>query len=153
MKVLEKKDIKVGLLKKCVDMQTQVVKNAKKAMDEAQESANEAQHATEEMTDSFRETMQNTRDMFAKRYFQAQNELDVLKRIPVNETDKVETGAVIHTNQHNYYVSISLGAVDVDGTKYFAISSQSPIYKVMEGKKKGDEFTFRNQKIKITEVF
>ncbi|MFN6946183.1 MAG: hypothetical protein ACK4ND_14630 [Cytophagaceae bacterium] len=153
MKVLDKKDIKVDLLKKCIDIQTEKVSTAKKAMDEAQQSANEGGNSTEEMTDSFRETMQNTRDMYAKRYFEVLNELDVLKRIPVSGSKEVEPGAVIYTDMHSYYVSISLGSIEYDGNNYFAISSLSPIYKIMEGKKKGDTFIFRDKTVKIIDIF
>jgi hypothetical protein len=152
MKVMETKDVKVDLLKKCIEMQSNIVKNAKKAMDEAQESANDEGNTTEELSDSFRETMQNARDMFAKRYYDSLNNLELLKHIPVNENNKIEQGALVFTNIHNYYVSISLGAVQYEGNTYYAISEHSPIFKEMEGMKKGDEFTFRDKTIKIKDI-
>ena len=42
---------------------------------------------------------------------------------------------------------------EVEGQVYFAISGIVPVYKAMEGKKQGEEYTFNGNKTKILDVF
>jgi len=62
-------------------------------------------------------------------------------------------GAAIETDNGNYYVSISAGKVLVNEKHYFTISPNTPIGKLLLGKKADDFFTFRGQKSKIIDVF
>lgn len=47
-------------------------------------------------------------------------------------------GSLVYTSSGIYYVSISLGLVEMEGQKYFIVSVQSPIGKLLLGKKIGD---------------
>jgi transcription elongation GreA/GreB family factor len=147
-------DIKEKLWEECLRQQTDFVDNARKAMEEAQTSANESQGAMEDKFESFREACQIQRDMFAKQLDEAISKLSVLKRIvrtKINED--VSLGSIVKTDAQNYFISISLGEIAVDGEKYFAISAASPVFQVMAGKTKGDTFTFRDKQIKVLDVF
>lgn len=57
---------------------------------------------------------------------------------------EVEKLALIITNRGNFFISKALKPVVVDGTKYFLLATDAPIYSEMEGKKKGDKFSFNN---------
>ncbi len=149
-RVVFKRDI----LNRCIELQAGVINTAKRAMDEAQESANEEKGSTEEKFDSFRESMQITRDMYARQLQEAIDGLALLKRIVIVPiADSVKLGAVVHTNLQNYFISASLGELDYDENTYMAISTQTPIYQALAGKKKGDTFVFRDQKYRILEIF
>ena len=43
------------------------------------------------------------------------------------------------TDSKKFFISASLGQVNIDGEIYIAISSHSPMYKAMAGKKKGEK--------------
>jgi len=60
---------------------------------------------------------------------------------------------VVHTNLQNYFISASLGELEYDENNYMAVSTQTPIYLALAGKRKGDTFVFRDQKYRILEVF
>ena len=65
----------------------------------------------------------------------------------------VRPGSVVETEKSYFFVSIPLGEIDMDsGQKVYAISTDAPIYKELEGKKEGDSFTFRDKKVKIVKV-
>jgi hypothetical protein len=146
--------IKKGVLNKCIEMQTNVVNTAKKAMDEAQESANEEKGSTEEKFDSFRESMQIARDMHARQVAEGIDGLALLKRISVVPlVDHVKLGAIVYTTLQNYFISASLGEIEHDGKHYMAISTMTPLYQSLAGKQKGDKFNFRDGEYKITNVF
>jgi len=149
-RVMFKRDI----LNRCIELQAGVINTAKRAMDEAQESANEEKGSTEEKFDSFRESMQITRDMHARQLQEAIDGLALLKRIVIVPlADTVKLGAVVHTNLQNYFISASLGELEYDENNYMAVSTQTPIYLALAGKRKGDTFVFRDQKYRILEVF
>lgn len=71
---------------------------------------------------------------------------DILAKIDSSKTCTVANlGAVIYTNNGNYFLSISAGQIEVGKTVFFAISSSSPIGNLLLGKKVGD-IIFWNQK-------
>jgi transcription elongation GreA/GreB family factor len=76
------------------------------------------------------------------------NQIDPTKNYPV-----IQLGSVVLTSAHNYFLSISAGTVEVDQKQFFCISPASPIGALLVGKKKGDQFSFRNQQINILEIF
>ncbi|AKQ45323.1 hypothetical protein TH63_06210 [Rufibacter radiotolerans] len=147
-------DIKHRLLNECLRQQTDFVENARQAMEEAQASANESQGAIEDKFESFREACHIQRDMFAKQLDEAIGKLGILKRIVRNKVNEdISLGSIVKTDAQNYFISVSLGEIEVDGSKYFAISPASPVFQAMAGKTKGDSFTFRDKKIKVLDLF
>ncbi|WP_205503182.1 hypothetical protein [Rufibacter psychrotolerans] len=146
-------DIKHRLLEECLRQQTDFVDNARQAMEEAQISANESQGAIEDKFESFREACQIQRDMFAKQLDEAIGKLGILKRIVRNKVNEdISLGSVVRTDAQNYFISVSLGEIVLDGEKYYAISAASPVFQAMAGKTKGESFTFRDKKIKILDL-
>jgi hypothetical protein len=146
--------LKRDVLSKCIEMQTNIVNTAKKAMDEAQESANEEKGSTEEKFDSFRESMQIARDMHARQVAEGMDGLGLLKRISIVPlVDHVKLGSIVCTTLQNYFISASLGEIDHNGKNYMAISTMTPLYQALSGKQKGDKFYFRDGEYKITNVF
>ncbi len=150
----DKLALKQKLYEACLKMQRNSVQRVKDVMKEAQESALADDENSEELFDSYREQMQHTRDMYASQLQVAQNDLEVLERVPGNDlTTVIESGAVVRTENQNFFVAISLGKVDLDGKTYFPISTSSPIFQAMVGLKQGASFQFRDKKYTIKEVF
>ena len=82
------------------------------------------------------------------------NELQTLESIdPSKETDKVELGSVVVTDQRIFYVSVSIEEIEVDGQKIFGLSVNAPIYEAISQKSQGDEVTFNGVDYKILEVY
>ena len=69
-----------------------------------------------------------------------------------NTSEVVKLGSVVCTDQANYFLAISAGRLNVSNKIYYAVSSSSPIGKLMLGKKTGDVFVFRKPII-IQEVY
>jgi len=146
---------KQRVLTECIRIQRRVVENAKKAMSDAQESANEGDDGTEEkLYNSYREEMQNKRDMFARHYELSMEDLNQLNQIVMSkEYLKAEFGSMVETDGGSYFISISLGQVKMESKTVFAVSPLAPVYKVFEGKKVGDSFTFRDKSFKIKDIY
>ncbi len=150
---MDKLSFKRKLVETCITEQDQVVEHAKIRMDEAQESANEYGQP-QDRYDSYRTQMLSKRDMFAKQYCKAVDERNVLDRIDLNEeNESISFGSVVITNDQQLFISISLGKISVDGQEYFAISPLVPLFKALEGLKKGDSFEFNGKQRTIEDHY
>ncbi len=77
-----------------------------------------------------------------------------LARIKLNTTSNVvKLGSLAVTNQASYFIAISAGEIEIDKQKYYAISLDSPIGKLLLGKTKNNDFIFNGKPIKIQETY
>ncbi|RZS97645.1 hypothetical protein [Cecembia calidifontis] len=67
--------------------------------------------------------------------------------------DQVTLGSVVVTENRIFFVSASIEEFEVDGIKVFGLSTQSPLYQEMKGKKKGDKFSFKDNHYTILDLF
>ena len=77
---------------------------------------------------------------------------EVLAKINIDTSEIAKLGSIIITNRATYFLAISVGEINVDGTKYFAVSVNSPIGKLLLGKRVGDSFNF-NQEFTIETIY
>ena len=146
-------DIKTKLVGQCRDVQTKTVESSKAAMNEAQLAVNEY-GPNKDRYDSFRDQLISRRDMFAGQYQKALAEINVLDKIdPREPRSTVQFGAVVISDTCRYFIAISTGKMELQGEIYYAISPAVPLYKAMEGLKKGDTFDFNGKKQTIKELF
>jgi len=78
---------------------------------------------------------------------------DHLKLIKTNidSTDAI-LGSIVKTNIMNFYISTSIGKIEIDDETYFAISLSSPIGQLLKNKREKDVFEFNQKKYLITEI-
>lgn len=146
-------ELKNRLLKECQQVQKKVVDSAKAAMDEVQQALNEY-GPNKDRYDSFRDQLISKREMFSTQYQKAHSEFTVLQIVNSNNINKVaEFGAVIITDSCRFFISISAGKIIIDGQTYYAISPMVPLFKAMEGMKKGDIFEFNGKQQTIQDLF
>lgn len=65
----------------------------------------------------------------------------------------VQAGSVVITDKRTFFVAASIEAFEVDGTEVFGLSTNSPLYKAMEGKTTGDTFGYNKVVYHIREIF
>lgn len=65
----------------------------------------------------------------------------------------VGSGAIVMTDQLSFYISIPTDKIEISNESFIGISIKSPIYKVMQGKKKGDSFKFNETAYTILNVY
>ncbi|GGC33197.1 hypothetical protein GCM10011386_26590 [Parapedobacter defluvii] len=85
----------------------------------------------------------------------AREELKVLEGMHLwleERYDEVQLGSVVATDKGLFYISVSIERFEVDGTPFIGISPQSPLYRAMAGKKKGDSFAFGTEVYQILEI-
>ena len=65
----------------------------------------------------------------------------------------IQIGAAVVTDKDIFFVSSSIERFEVDGLLVFGLSTESPLFKVMEGKRSGDTFTYGKETYVIKDVF
>lgn len=84
----------------------------------------------------------------------ANQELLEMKKIDSDYKHKnVDYGAVVETDQKNFFVSASLEEFTAEGKQYFGISINSPLYQAMRMKKVGDRFRSSNKEYLIEAIY
>ncbi len=68
-------------------------------------------------------------------------------------SESIKFGSMIETVDHYYFIAIPLGNIILDdGSSVSVISTDAPIYENLEGKRKGDTFTLKDNEIEILDV-
>ncbi len=76
-----------------------------------------------------------------------------MAKVVNSEFNSVQLGALVITNKARFYISISLGEFFYEGDRFYAISEESPMAKMMMNKKIGDEFILNKIHQKIEEIY
>ncbi|MBO4740211.1 MAG: hypothetical protein J5605_01065 [Bacteroidales bacterium] len=133
--------------------QEKVAATAKAEMDAAQQQANDY-GPNKDRYDSFRTKILRSRDMFAKQYSNAVESIRHLQELADSQPqDTVDYASIVVTDKQRIFISVGMGKFISGGDTYFGISAQVPIFQVIKGKKKGDEFVFNGVRQKVLEVF
>ena len=69
----------------------------------------------------------------------------------VESTDAI-LGSIVKTNIMNFYISTSIGKIDLDDNTYYAISVNSPIGQLLINKSVNASFEFNQNKYVIAEI-
>ena len=82
------------------------------------------------------------------------SDVDMLTAMDYSEPfEKVRFGAIIITDQGNFFFGIASTEVDVEGESYTGMAPRSPVGKEMEGKKIGDIIHYGQVAFAIHDVF
>lgn len=76
-----------------------------------------------------------------------------LSRLNAEEThEAIQVGSWVETDRSRFYISIPLGAIEVEGIKWFAVSPSAPLVQKMLGKRAGDVINFNGVVTRIVQV-
>lgn len=147
-------EIKKQLHQRCLDIVNQRIFSAKQAMDDVQASANqEDKNSAGDKYETSRAMAQIARDQAAQQMDEALQLKNVLDRIALMPSpSKIALGSLVITDKNRFYLSVSVGKIELEGKEYFAISPQSPIGKLLLSRGADDMVSFQNVNQKILEV-
>ena len=129
------------------------------AMLAAQESANEqSKSSAGDKYETGRSMGQLDRSMHARQYEQARQELLLLEKLRLMESeqppDLVRVGSLVQTTAQEYiFISISMGACLVEDTTVWAVSAATPLGKSLLGKRVGDRFELKGKAQTIATIY
>lgn len=147
-------NIKLHLHQLCSECIAATIYDAENAIADAREaSQNETKSSAGDKYETAREMMQQEIDMNTTRLNKAKAQQQLLNLIPTDKTfTSVQPGAVVKTNNGNFYIAISAGQLIADGEKYYAVSIESPIGLQLKQRKAGDNFTLNGKQYTIASV-
>ncbi|QCK16594.1 3-oxoacyl-ACP synthase [Mangrovivirga cuniculi] len=138
----------------CLDQINDKIVLSEAGMREAQESANnETKSSAGDKYETGRAMAQIEKDKYAAQLAEAKKLFKVIDNLdPKKKHDKVEPGALVITDSGNYYISVSVGKIIINGNQYFAISPLTPLAKAIIDKESGETGIFRGKEIKINKI-
>lgn len=149
---MELREVKKKLLAKCIELQSEVIRQLNQEISEAQKQANDYGQPKDRY-DAFRTKLMRQIELYAKQLDKANVVINTLQKIELDqEITEVEFGALVITNKQKLFVSAGLGKVDLDGELYYAISPHVPIFISLKGKRKGDEVVFNGMNLIIEDI-
>lgn len=147
-------NLKRELYTLCVDYVRARIETAKQAIDDAQQSASEeTKSSAGDKYETGREMMQQETDRNQAQLNEANKLLIALNQINVDgSSSTANPGSLVITDNGKFYLSVSAGALSLNGEGYFAVSPASPIGGKLLGRKAGDEFNLNGKQYKIKEI-
>ena len=78
--------------------------------------------------------------------------IDALENMDFSVTDTVRPGAAVSFGGRHFVVAVSTARFDCNGRTYMGISTQSPIFRALDGLQAGDTFTHNGRDYTLDEV-
>ncbi|RFC53950.1 3-oxoacyl-ACP synthase [Brumimicrobium aurantiacum] len=124
------------------------------AYNDAKESRNnDTKSSAGDKYETSRAMMQQEMDNAEVSIHQVKMFKNELQRLPVEEeSDIVISGSLVETDKGLYFLGLSLGKIEVDNQIIYAISTASPLGKLLLHKNVGDEINLNNMKQSILSI-
>ena len=147
-------NIKQQLYNQCVAYVQSCMAAAEDAYKDAEKASNDdTKSSAGDKYETGRAMMQQEKDRNTIQVNEANKLMVALTAISTKgNSDKIESGSVVITDNNQFYIAISAGSLVVDGKTYFAVSPASPIVMKMIGKKAGDSFEVNGKVYRVLEV-
>lgn len=146
--------LKKTLFQHCLDhLNKNLVSFEKRKLDILAALESESKSSAGNKHETGRAMVQLEREKLGEQIKTTDRNLDILIPLEMHKTSKkAGLGSLVKTDHINYYIAISTPAVNIDNTDYFCISAQSPIGKLLLGKKVGEGISFNGKTSTITEI-
>ena len=146
-------EFKYQLFEACKKVITERINTAKHAMDEAQLAANgEEKSSAGDKYETSRAMGHRDRDMYARQLLEAQNEFQKIERLTLEPSDFIKTGSLLLANETLYFILTGIGKLEIKAKTVMVVSKESPIAKVMLGKRENEGFVFNEKQWQIKEL-
>lgn len=114
---------------------------------------NETKSTAGDKHETGRAMVQLEREKIGQQLLEAEKLQELINKVSISSSSEVgRLGSLILTTQGNYFIAISAGKIDIENIHYFAIAPNTPIGKLLLGKRKNDEVIFNENKIIIQEI-
>jgi transcription elongation GreA/GreB family factor len=147
-------EIKIKLFGICKDLVTQKIADIRDLLNEVQEAANnETKSSAGDKHETGRAMAQLETEKLSTQLADALKLAQTLSKINPKSTHQlIGLGSLVITSNGNFYISVSLGKIEIDNKTYFSISNASPIGKLLLTKKEKDSFSFNNKTYVIENI-
>ena len=146
--------LKKTLFQHCLDhLNKNLVSFEKRKLEILAALESESKSSAGDKHETGRAMVQLEREKLGEQIKATERNLGILIPLEKHKTSKkAGLGSLVKTDQLNYYIAISTPVFNIDNTDYFCISGQSPIGKLLLGKKVGEGISFNGKTSTITEI-
>lgn len=151
---MENESIKLKILTLC----KQYVQDKLEALQQQSKSlqnslSSETKSSAGDKHETGRAMIQLEREQLGRQLAQLEQQSEILSRINPDQPHKlVSVGSLVFTSKENYFISVAIGKLEVEGQTFYAISNNSPIGKLLLMKSDGDTVEFNNTVFSIESV-
>jgi hypothetical protein len=144
-------NIKEKLLDFCLKNIAEKLQWAQQRIAESQQSANEeTKSSAGDKYETGRAMMQIEIEKYMRQMAEYQKQMQALQAIQLQAEYTIAlAGSLVQTSRGNYFLSVGLGKISVEGQDFWAISPTSPIGELMYKKTVGHQFSFNGTKFAI----
>ncbi|HLV14785.1 MAG TPA: hypothetical protein VKY41_06375 [Xanthomarina sp.] len=144
---------KEQLLQACFSYVNKRIASYKNEIETIKDSIESNDKSNDEGDDSGNGKLFNDLESNSQYLSDANKMLDILNLINFKTvSDNVVLGSLVKTTSNNFFIAISVGKIEVEGTPYLGISLNSPIGQLLKNKIVGDTITFNNNTFTIIEI-
>lgn len=147
-------EIKESIFNRIIEIIDERIETTKRAIESARESRdNETKCTVGDKYETGRSMMQFEMEKNRVQLNKTLNLKNELSQIDLHKkNEKVTLGSLVIVTNGSYFISIGIGKLEVANEPIYSISLASPIGKLLNNKKVGDEFKFQGKEITITEI-
>ena len=148
-------ELKFELQQQCKDLIkiryeniNKTITNIEQALRDESKGTSGDKHHTE------RAMLQIEREAAGKQLREIEKVMRQLDKVTISDVSEIiRLGSIIETNQANFFISISVGKLQVDDIIYLGIAPAAPIGRCLLGKEKNDQFNFNGLVYKIIKIY
>jgi len=147
-------NIKKELYDQCCEFVENKLIKIQDAIHEIQESlTTETKSSAGDKHETGRAMLQLEREKIGQQLAETQKLKETLSKIDSSKVSyKVSLGSIVYTSQHNYFIAISAGKLQLEDDHFYAISTNTPIAQLLLGKAEGNKVIFREQSFSIIQI-
>lgn len=121
------------------------IENLQHLISEARNSNNDTKSSMGDKYETGREMLQQVINQYQSQLKEVLAQKEVLDHLTTDVCTKVQNGALVKTERALFYISVSLGEIQVEDSKVFAVSKEAPLVQAMFGKSISETFNFNGQ--------
>jgi hypothetical protein len=99
-----------------------------------------------------REMIQQSEKLISSRISELRKQMEALDNLPLKECNKIEFGALAHTNNGVFLFGIGGSIFEIENLKIIPISFGSPLGNLFKNKTLGDIVSFNSKQYTITSI-
>ncbi|WP_341273009.1 3-oxoacyl-ACP synthase [Aquimarina brevivitae] len=149
------REIKTYLKTYCQEHIDQRMLRIQKTIADIQESlSSETKSSAGDKHETGRAMLQLEREKAGTQLAEIEKLQEALHKVDTSKTyQTVGLGSIVNCSTATYFISISVGKIDCNSQIYYAIAPNTPMGKLLLGKKVKDSIVFNGNEIVIEEIF
>ncbi len=139
---------------RCIELVQQQLDTIQSNLDQLMEAkSSETKSSAGDKYETGMAMIQNQEELYKRQQVEARTRMNQLKTIDSNNVStSIERGSLIITDLSTFYLSIALGKINVLNQDVIVLSPDSPLGKVMLGKKASQNLPFADRVYHIDNV-